>query len=100
MGDDQINEILVRNHDMRISALEAQMSDVRITLAKVEKDMTFNNKMTEEIRNTLQQMQTNTSDLVDLSKGFKLLGRIAVWGGGITSLILAAFAIQAFMKGM
>lgn len=78
-----MNEQLWNSHEIRIQALENQMVDLRITMTNIERDMTINNQMTAEI-------QKNTSELVILMKGTKILGKIIMWGGGITAAVLAA----------
>jgi hypothetical protein len=55
--------------------------------------MKLNNAMTADIKTTLHNMQQNTADMVDLAKGLRVMGRVAVWGGGVTTVTLGVVAI-------
>lgn len=70
----------------RVRRLEDQMSDVRLTLVKLEGDMTTNNRMTAEIRD-------NTAEIVTLAKAFKLFGQWAAWLGAMSALVAFVMAL-------
>jgi hypothetical protein len=90
---------LIRNHEVRLQSLEGQMADLRVTLTRVEGDMKLNNVMTAEIKTTLHNMQQNTADIVDLGKGLRVIGRVAVWGGGVTTAIIGVLAVIKLLGG-
>lgn len=69
------------------------MTDVQVTLARLEGDMKLNNVMTQTIQTTLQDMKTDTSSMVSLTKGLTIIGKIIMWGGGATGLVLGMAAV-------
>ena len=76
-------------HEIRIARLEDQMSEVRIMLTRMEHSMQETNKSTQAIRDS-------TDELVTLTKGIRLVGRIAAWGGAVTTFAAALYAAVNF----
>lgn len=85
-----MSEQLWQSHEIRIQALENQIADLRVTMTKVERDMSLNNQMTADI-------QKNTSEIITLMKGTKIVGKIIMWGGGITATILATLELAKYL---
>lgn len=83
---------LVRAHEVRIGALETKMSDMQVTLTKLEGDMRLNNVMTDDIRKTVHAMKADSADGVALIKGMSVLGKLMAW---IVGLALSISAIVA-----
>lgn len=88
MGGERIDGL-----EVRVGTLEGRMTDVQITLAKLEGDMKLNNVMTANIQTTLSDMKTDTGSMVSLTKGLTIIGKIIMWGGGLTALILGVAAV-------
>jgi hypothetical protein len=63
------------------------MSAVHVTLTEIKADMKQLNRLTAEVRD-------NTGEMVTISKSLKLLGRIATWGGAISTLVAAIYATR------
>ncbi len=84
------SEEIVRAHEVRIGALENKMSDMQVTLTKLEGDIRLNNVMTEDIRQTLHKMRADSADGVSLIKGMSVLGRLMAW---IVGFGVAVYAV-------
>ena len=65
------------------------MSEVRITLTRLEHTAAETNRATQAIRNS-------TDELVTLVKGVRLVGRMAAWGGAVTTFGAAIYAAIKF----
>lgn len=89
MYEEQIN-----SHEVRITNLENRVGEVQITLTKLEGDMRLNNEMTGNIKETLSEMKKDTSSMVSLTKGLTIIGKIIMWGGGLTGLIVGVATIM------
>lgn len=78
---------IIGGHELRISRLEVQMADVRIELANLSGKIA-------ELTRILAEVRDNTGEMVTISKSLKLLGRIATWGGAISTFAAAFYAAR------
>lgn len=76
------NHALYMVHEHRINRVEEQVSDLGKTVTKIESDLRYGNRLTEQIK-------SDTAEMVTITKSMQLIGK------ALGAIVLVAAAIGA-----
>lgn len=87
VGEEFMDRVIWEAHERRLTKLEDGYAAVSMAVSHIETKLEKNNELT-------GQIHKDTKDIRDMVAGFRVLGKMSLWIGGVTGAIVSLYALM------